>query len=155
MPAADSPVRRRTVISTIVAVSMLLAIPGAALPAVGVLDMVSRGHALKDVDFLLGSILAVLWLLIAAITYLRKEAGAGGLVAAGVCGAAVGLVGVAFHLGPALSGRDRDDAFILSVTMLPLLAGIGHLVEARRWNARALYVLAPLVAIAGAAASVR
>ena len=156
---ASPPVRARTILSSIVGVLMLLAIPLAALPAYGVLEMVARGHSLQNVDWLMGSVLCVLWLLVAAVAFLQKATGTAPLVIAGCLGLAIGFLGIVTHAGGAIanagSSTGREHLFSWSLTLLPLLAGVGHIREARRRSATPFYVAAPLVLLIGVAASLR
>lgn len=154
----DRPIRTRTVTSTIAAVLMLLLLPLAAFPGAAVLEMpIRHGSHLRNVDWLVTSCLAVLWLLFGAVAYLRKAPGAAALVIPGLLGIAAGLVGIVTHLAGAMShaGEWREDMMFVSVAAMPLLAGVGHLREARRRGARFFYVIAPLVAIGGTLLSVR
>jgi hypothetical protein len=110
-------------------------------------------------DWIIRSILCVGWLLFGAIAYLRKRAGAAALVVPGLLGIAVGAIGTMFHAGDALnhagSSTGREELLTWSVTFLPLVAGVGHLREARGKHARAFYIVAPLLTALGIAASIR
>jgi len=93
------------------------------------------------------------------VAFLSRTTSAGPLAIAGVLGLSVGFLGVVTHAGGAIthagSSTGREELFFWSLTFLPLLAGIGHIREARRRSATLFYVAAPLATLAGVAASIR
>ncbi len=155
--------RQRTWLSTVAGIMLLLLAIPAGAPAIVEMQMASaHDHPISHPDIVLISVLGCAWALVAGVCLLRKATTARTMLIPGVLGLSAGLAGIAFNIGTIVtsgSANDRAESWVyLAITMLPGLAGIGHLLEARGHAARFLYLASvgvPLLALAAQLAPAR
>lgn len=115
----------------------------------------AHDHPVSHWDYVAQGLLAAAWGLGTALVLFRRSTSVRVLIAPGVCGIAVALIGIAINaqplLAPVLIGQDREAADWIRVAMIPGFGGLGHLAaQSTRLRGaldRVFYALAFLLAV--------